>query len=459
MSTTYRMPGTVSDVSATFVASTTRRTVAGWDEKTRCCSAAESREKSGTTSRVRPGSGLRSARASAVSRISRSPGRKTRTSPGPSCGELAYGVEDRLGLVADDGLALLVGLWELDQGPVAHLDRVGPAGDLDHRRGAARLVGEVAGEAVGVDGGRGDHELEVGPAWQQSLEVAEEEVDVEAALVRLVDDDRVVAAQLSVALELGQQDAVGHHLDPGLRTGAVGEPHLVADLVTQRRTRLLGEAFGDRTGRDPAGLGVPDQAAAPTTCAAAQLEADLGQLGGLPGAGLAGDDDDLVVADGRRDLVVPLADRQLGREGDVHNAGDSPPRPRKRPPSSRRAGAENAEHVTRRSGASAISSAFSAPPRAVRGGAGSGCGQGTDTGDPTPSQDPHRPRHHSQSHDPHRSQPASPGRSGRTQRGERPRRRRGARPDHSHRPQPDQPGHRRRHGRLPAHHPLGRRRR
>ena len=41
-STTYRMPGTVSDVSATFVASTIRRPVCG--AKTLCWSAAESRE-------------------------------------------------------------------------------------------------------------------------------------------------------------------------------------------------------------------------------------------------------------------------------------------------------------------------------------------------------------------------------------------------------------------------------
>ena len=40
VSTTYRMPGTVSEVSATFVASTTRRVVCG--AKTRCWSAAES---------------------------------------------------------------------------------------------------------------------------------------------------------------------------------------------------------------------------------------------------------------------------------------------------------------------------------------------------------------------------------------------------------------------------------
>jgi hypothetical protein len=42
LSTTYLMPGTVSEVSATLVASTTRRPL--WLAKTRCCSAAESRE-------------------------------------------------------------------------------------------------------------------------------------------------------------------------------------------------------------------------------------------------------------------------------------------------------------------------------------------------------------------------------------------------------------------------------
>ena len=41
-STTYRTPGTVSEVSATFVESTTRRVP--WDSNTRCCSAADRRE-------------------------------------------------------------------------------------------------------------------------------------------------------------------------------------------------------------------------------------------------------------------------------------------------------------------------------------------------------------------------------------------------------------------------------
>jgi hypothetical protein len=40
-STTYLMPGTVSEVSAMLVASTTRVRRCGWN--TRCCSAADSR--------------------------------------------------------------------------------------------------------------------------------------------------------------------------------------------------------------------------------------------------------------------------------------------------------------------------------------------------------------------------------------------------------------------------------
>ena len=58
--------------------------------------------------------------------------------------------------------------------------------------------------------------LRSGAARQQPLQVAEQEIDVEAALVRLVDDDRVVRAQKRIALRLGQQDAVGHQLDVGL---------------------------------------------------------------------------------------------------------------------------------------------------------------------------------------------------------------------------------------------------
>ncbi len=76
---TYLMPGTVRDVSATLVARTILRPVCCWN--TRCCSACESRAYSGSTSVDRYRFLVS---ASAVSRISRSPERKMRMSPGPS---------------------------------------------------------------------------------------------------------------------------------------------------------------------------------------------------------------------------------------------------------------------------------------------------------------------------------------------------------------------------------------
>ena len=54
------------------------------------------------------------------------------------------------------------------------------------------------------------------PLREQPVQVAEQEVDVQAALVRLVDDDRVVAAQQPVAPDLGEQQAVGHQPDARL---------------------------------------------------------------------------------------------------------------------------------------------------------------------------------------------------------------------------------------------------
>jgi len=46
----------------------------------------------------------------------------------------------------------------------------------------------VFAESLRLDRGRGDDQLQVGALREDLLEVAEEEVDVQAALVRLVDD-------------------------------------------------------------------------------------------------------------------------------------------------------------------------------------------------------------------------------------------------------------------------------
>ena len=302
-STTYRIPGTVSEVSATLVASTTRRPRCGWN--TRYCSAADSRAYIGSTSRPPGLAGRARAVFQRVGGVADLPltAEKDQDVAGPGGAQLVHGGTDGLGLIA----RFLVGAVRVGDRPVPDLDRVRPPGHLDHRRPAEGLA-----EALRVDGGGGDDDLEVGPARQQALEVAQDEVDVQAALVRLVNDQRVVTKQPPVALHLGQQDAVGHQLDQRLVAGVVVEPHLIAHGRAELGAQLLGDPRGHGPGGDAARLRVPDLPGD----AAAELEADLRQLGGLPGAGLARNDDDLVVTDGRRDLVLFLGDRQLGRIGD-----------------------------------------------------------------------------------------------------------------------------------------------
>ena len=150
-----------------------------------------------------------------------------------------------------------------------------------------RSVSMVADVTMSFRSGR------CGSSWR---EVAEQEVDVEAALVGLVDDQRVVAAQHPVALDLGQQDAVGHHLDPSLLADPVGEAHRVADRGAELGAQLLGDALGDRARRDAPRLGVADQPARRR----GRPEAELGQLRALARPGLAGDDHHLMPRRWRR---------------------------------------------------------------------------------------------------------------------------------------------------------------
>ena len=131
--------------------------------------------------------------------------------------EFEHGVADSLGLAQHPAPSL-------SSRAVPDLDGEGSARDLDDRG-----VVEVFGESLSVDRGRRDDDLEVGTFGKQLFEVAEQEVDVEAALVGFVDDDHRVGREQSVVLHLGQQHPVGHQLDGGALRHVVGEPHLVAD--------------------------------------------------------------------------------------------------------------------------------------------------------------------------------------------------------------------------------------
>ena len=209
------------------------------------------------------------------------------------------------------------------EGPIALLHRIGAPRHQQHRRGLVLGIGKVLGKTIRVDGGRGDDQLQIGPLRQDLLQIPEQEVDVQAALVRLVDDERVVGAQQRVGLRFGQQDAVGHQLHAGAGRQPVVEAHLVAHHLAQRRLQLVGNALGHAGGGDAARLRVADQLAALAgRCVAAPAahgQRDLGQLRGLARTRFAADDDDLVRAQRGLDLGAPAAHGQ--RLGEVDQLG------------------------------------------------------------------------------------------------------------------------------------------
>ena len=92
--------------------------------------------------------------------------------------------------------------------PIPDIHRVGTTGHFNHRR-----IVEMGREPLKINGCRGDDHLQIRPLGQDGLEVTQQEIDIEAALVRLVDDQGVIAGEVTVILGFGQQNAVGHQLD------------------------------------------------------------------------------------------------------------------------------------------------------------------------------------------------------------------------------------------------------
>ena len=171
---------------------------------------------------------------------------------------------------ADDGVRRVL---LFTRRTVADFHRIGAPTDVQYRRAA-----EVRGEFFRVDGCRGDDDFEVGTARGEAVQVAEEEVDIEAALVRLIDNDDFVLREVRVGKGFGEQHAVGHQLDDGGVAGFFVKTHLVANGITERRIELLGDARGDAARGDAARLRMGDGAA----CAKAEGETKLRQLRRLP---------------------------------------------------------------------------------------------------------------------------------------------------------------------------------
>ena len=157
----------------------------------------------------------------------------------------------------------------------------------------------MLGEAFCVYRGRGDDDFQVGAARQELFQVAQEEVDVQAALVRFVDDNRVVGGEITVCLGFRQQDAVGHQLDAGIARGVVGKAHFIAHRAADFGFQLFGNPLCHGARGQTARLGMSDQACRP----ASEFQTNLGQLRGFARTGFAANNRYLILGNGFFDFV------------------------------------------------------------------------------------------------------------------------------------------------------------
>ena len=175
------------------------------------------------------------------------------------------------------------------------------------------------GKQLGVDGGRSDNQLEIRPLGQKLFQITQKKIDVQAALVCLIDNQRVVAAQIAVSLGFGEQDAVGHHLNQIVRTALIGEAHLIAHQIAERRLQFVRHAARHRARGDAARLRTTDK----TLRAALEIEANLGQLRGFAGAGLTRDHHHLMRGNGARNFLALGGDGEFFRINDGRDAREA----------------------------------------------------------------------------------------------------------------------------------------
>ena len=169
----------------------------------------------------------------------------------------------------------------------------------------------MLGKPLGINRGRRDHHTEIGAAWQKVFKVAQQKINVQAALVGLIDDQGVIGHQQWIVLGLRQKHAIGHELDRDAGPGAVIETDLIAHgclrLVAAGCSQFLSDAPCHGHGREPPRLRVADGAARKP---AAKGQGNLWQLGGFARAGLTTHDDHGVLPNRVGDLLPTGADRE-----------------------------------------------------------------------------------------------------------------------------------------------------
>ena len=139
---------------------------------------------------------------------------------------------------------------------------------------------------------------------QQTLEISQQEVDVQRSLMGFVDDNRIVLVEKTVGLSFRQQDPVRHQTNSRIRTAAVGKANSKTDFVTKSAIHLLSQSRGDGASGDSTRLGMPDDSAESSS----HFNQDFGQLSRLAGSCFTAQHHDLIVTNRVDDFLLASND-------------------------------------------------------------------------------------------------------------------------------------------------------
>ena len=107
----------------------------------------------------------------------------------------------------------------------------------------------MVSESFRVDCCRRDDQFQIWPLRQQTVQISQQKINIQTALMSLVDDDGVIAAQKPVRSGFTQEDSIGHQLHERLWACGIRETDLIAHLLTsggpQFATRLAATPWLD----------------------------------------------------------------------------------------------------------------------------------------------------------------------------------------------------------------------
>ena len=185
---------------------------------------------------------------------------------------------------------LIVILWR----QIVEVHRISAAFYLNYR-----CASKEFGKPAGIQRRGTDDQPQVSPPVQQKPQIAEQKVNVEAAFMRLIQNQGMILAQIRIMLRFRQKNPIRHELQARIRPGFFLKAHLVTHQTSQVAVQFLRHSAGNGSSSQPSGLGAPYSA----PHLPGKLHGHFRELGSLTGSRLPHYDNDLVLPHCRQNII------------------------------------------------------------------------------------------------------------------------------------------------------------